>query len=513
MSTFLQNLGKALRLRRHVRRRPFVPTLDGLDPRCLLDAGIGYAQTNLVSNIKGLARTFDPNLQNPWGVSQNTEGQFRVADNGAGLSTEYTAGGQIIGTPVTIPTPPGVTPPSAPNGNVFNTTNDFVIRHDGKSAPATVIFSTEDGTIVGFNSAVDPNEGIIAADLSPSGAVFKTLTPGSVNGANYLYASDFHNGNVDVFDQNFQLHTFSQGQFTDPTIPAGFAPFGLKVVNGALFVTYAKQDAARHDDVAGVGNGFIDEYTLSGTLIERFASQGLLNSPHGIAVAPDNFGPFSNALLVGNFGDSEVNAFNVQTGQFLGQLTDAHGNTLILNGGFKKEPDTKGLWGLTFGDGQNGAATNSLFFAAGIDDENDGLFGKVTVTGEDFGRDGVVTNPSAGANSFAGVTTLSNGTTVAVGAVGIETNATAAAPAVKGSVAPSAASTSQIGITPQVASDAPVTAAGTTSRSAVTSTNPGATATKGGVTTQSIGTGLADGTPGNGSLTFGTKLRKLFGLS
>jgi uncharacterized protein (TIGR03118 family) len=391
MSTLLQNLGKALRLRRHVRRRPFVPTLDGLDPRCLLDAGIGYAQTNLVSNIKGLARTFDPNLQNPWGVSQNTEGQFRVADNGAGLSTEYTAGGQIIGKPVTIPTPPGVTPPSAPNGNVFNTTNDFVISHDGKSAPATVIFSTEDGTIVGFNSAVDPNEGIIAADLSPSGAVFKTLTPGSVNGANYLYASDFHNGNVDVFDQNFQLHTFSQGQFTDPNIPAGFAPFGLKVVNGALFVTYAKQDAARHDDVAGVGNGFIDEYTLSGTLIERFASQGLLNSPHGIAVAPDNFGTFSNALLVGNFGDSKVNAFNLQTGQFLGQLTDAHGNTLILNGGFKNEPDTKGLWGLTFGDGQNGAATNSLFFAAGIDDENDGLFGKVTVTGEDFGRDGVVT--------------------------------------------------------------------------------------------------------------------------
>ena len=254
-----------------------------------------------------------------------------------------------------------------------------------------MIFSTEDGTIVGFNSAVDPNEGIIAADLSPSGAVFKTLTPGSVNGANYLYASDFHNGNVDVFDQNFQLHTFSQGQFTDPNIPAGFAPFGLKVVNGTLFVTYAKQDAARHDDVAGVGNGFIDEYTLSGTLIERFASQGLLNSPHGIAVAPDNFGPFSNALLVGNFGDSKVNAFNVQTGQFLGQLTDAHGNTLILNGGFKKEPDTKGLWGLTFGDGQNGAATNSLFFAAGIDDENDGLFGKVTVSGEDFGRNGVVT--------------------------------------------------------------------------------------------------------------------------
>ena len=390
MSTLLRNLSKILGLRRHVHRRRFVPTLEGLDPRRLLDAGIGYVQTSLVSDIKGLARTFDPNLQNPWGVSQNTEGQFRVADNATGVSTEYSAAGQIIGTPVTIPTPPGVTPPSAPNGNVFNTTNDFVISHGGKSAPATVIFSSEDGTIVGLNPAVDPNEGILEADLSQSGAVFKTLTAGSVNGANYLYASDFHNGTVDVFNGQFQLVHLS-GSFTDPNIPAGFAPFGLKNVNGTLFVTYAKQDAARHDDVAGVGNGFIDEFTLSGNFIERFASQGLLNSPHGIAVAPDNFGQFSNALLVGNFGDSKVNAFDLKTGQFLGQLTDAHGNTLILNGGFKKESDTKGLWGLTFGDGQNGAATNSLFFAAGINDENDGLFGKVTVSGEDFGRNGIVT--------------------------------------------------------------------------------------------------------------------------
>ena len=352
--------------------------------------GSSYQTINLVSNVPGLAPVTDPNLQNPWGVSQNTEGQFRVADNAAGLSTEYTAFGQPIGKPITIPTPPGVTPPSAPNGNVFNTTSDFVISHGGKSAPATVIFSSEDGTIVGFNPAVDPNEGIIEADLSQSGAVFKTLTPGSINGANFLYASDFHNGTVDVFDKNFQLHTFSQDQFTDPTIPAGFAPFGLKVVNGDLFVTYAKQDAAGHDDVAGVGNGYIDEFTLSGQFITRFASQGLLNSPHGIALAPDDFGRFSNDLLVGNFGDSKINVFDLKTGQFLGQLTDSSGNPLIVNGGFTNEPDTKGLWGLTFGDGKNGAATNSLFFAAGINDENDGLFGKVTVSGEDLGSDGIV---------------------------------------------------------------------------------------------------------------------------
>ena len=351
--------------------------------------GSAYQQTNLVSDLPGLAPTTDPNLQNPWGISQTPDGEFRVADNHAGVATLYSASGQVLSAPITIPTPPGVSPPAAPNGNVFNTTSDFVISEGHKSAPATVIFSTEDGTIVGFNPKVDKTEGVIAADLSSTGAVFKTLTAGSVNGANYLYASDFHNGTVDVFDSSFQLHTFSSNQFADPSIPAGFAPFGLKNVNGTLFVTYAKQDAARHDDVAGVGNGFIDEYTLSGQLITRFATQGLLNSPHGIAVAPDSFGQFSNALLVGNFGDSKVNAFDLKTGAFLGQLTVAQGQPLILNGGVQ-EGDTKGLWGLTFGNGNDGAATNSLFFAAGINAENAGLFGKVTVANEDSGHNGVV---------------------------------------------------------------------------------------------------------------------------
>ena len=396
MSSWFRNLRKTLRPRRPARRRSHPLVLEGLDQRCLLDAGIGYVQTNLVSNVEGLAPTTDPNLQNPWGVSETPDGQFRVADNHAGVATLYNAAGQVVSAPITIPTPPGVTPPAAPNGNVFNTTSDFVISHDGRSAPATVLFSSEDGTILGFNPAVDKKEAVIGADLSQSGAVFKTLTAGTVDGANYLFASDFHNGTVDVFDKDFQLHSFSKDQFTDPSIPAGFAPFGLKNVNGTLFVTYAKQDAAKHDDVAGVGNGFIDEFTISGQFIKRFATGSAvggdvpLNSPHGIAVAPDNFGQFSNDLLVGNFGDSHVNAFDLKTGAFLGQLTDAQGKTLVLDGGFQGS-DTKGLWGITFGNGQNGAATNSLFFAAGIDDENDGLFGKVTVNGEDFGQNGIVT--------------------------------------------------------------------------------------------------------------------------
>jgi len=347
-----------------------------------------YQQTNLASDVPGLAPTTDPNLQNPWGISQTPAGQFRVADNHAGVATLYDAAGRVVGSPITIPTPPGVTPPAAPNGNVFNTTHDFVITQGGKSASAAVIFSTEDGTLVGWNPRVDKHEGVTVADLSKTGAVFKTLTAGTVNGTNYLFASDFHNGAVDVFDKHFRLVQLA-GSFTDSSIPAGFAPFGLEVVNGNLFVTYAKQDDAKHDDVAGVGNGYIDEFSLSGRLITRFASQGLLNSPHGMAVAQDNFGHFSDALLVGNFGDSKVNAFDLKTGAFLGQLTDAQGRPLVLNGGFK-ENDAKGLWGITFGNGHGGAATNSLFFASGINAENDGLFGKVTVSGEDSGRNGSV---------------------------------------------------------------------------------------------------------------------------
>jgi uncharacterized protein (TIGR03118 family) len=362
--------------------------------------GNAYGQTNLVSDVPGLAHNTDPNLKNPWGISQDPDGRLRVSDNATGMATLYGADGKVIGSPITIPTPTGVSPPAAPTGNVFNTTADFVISRGGKSAPATVIFATEDGTLVGWNSKVDGNQGQVVADLSATGAVFKTLTLGKINGASYLFATDFHNGTVDVFDKNFHLVHLA-GSFTDTSLPAGYAPFGLKVVNGSLFVTYAKQDDARHDDVAGVGNGFIDEFTLTGQLVTRFASGGLLNSPHGIALAPDDFGQFSNDLLVGNFGDSKVNVFDPKTGTFLGQLTDAQGHPLVLNGGFQGA-DTRGLWGLTFGNGNNGAGTGTLFFAAGIGGEGHGLFGTVTVDGEDPRQVGVVTKAPHFFENYAG---------------------------------------------------------------------------------------------------------------
>ena len=364
-----------------------------LESRRLLSAG--FVETRLVSDIPGFAAHADPVVVNPWGFTETPGGQFQLSNNGSGTAAVFTADGTPLGAPIVIPPPAGSAPgtTSTPNGQLDNATSDFVISEGGRSAPATVLFSTEDGTIAGFNSAVDPSNAIIAADRSGSGAVYKLLAMGTAGGANYLYATDFHNGHVDVFDNNFALHTFSAGQFTDPNTPAGFAPFGIKNINGTLFVTYAKQDSDMHDDVAGPGNGFIDEFDTSGHFLMRFASGTAaggtltaLNSPIGMTIAPKGFGQFGGDLLVGNFGDSHVSAFDLRTGRFLGQLQDGNGHALVLDGGFNG-PDTKGLWGIAFGNGQGGAGKNTLFFASGINDEQDGLFGAVNMIAPTPGQD------------------------------------------------------------------------------------------------------------------------------
>jgi uncharacterized protein (TIGR03118 family) len=370
------------------------PTLEVLEGRALFSGG--FAETSLVSDIPGVANHTDTDLVNPWGFAETPHGRFRLSANGTGESLLLNARGDVLGRPVIIPTPSDS--PSgavaAPDGSALNTTSDFVISHDGRSAPATFIVSTEDGTIAGFNRVVDRNEAVIGADLSDSGAVFKTLTLGTNAHGNVIFASDFHNGQVDIFDKNFQL----VGSLTDPNPHAGFAPFGVHNLNGTLFVTFAKQDDPNdaHDDVEGPGNGFIDEFTINGDFIKRFATGSalqpggldVLNSPFGAAVAPADFGQFSSTpnnpvLLIGNFGSSQISAFNMNSGAFLGQLSDAQGNPLVLNGGIS-ESDKKGLWGIRFGNGHGGADANTLFFAAGINAEADGLFGKVTA----------VTNPS-----------------------------------------------------------------------------------------------------------------------
>jgi uncharacterized protein (TIGR03118 family) len=349
----------------------------------------GFVETPLVSNVPGLAPNTDRNLVNPWGFSETPAGQFRVAANGAGRGILLDAQGEKSGADIVIP-PPAGSPSGAtstPNGVVSNTTSDFVITVKGKSAPAALLFSTEDGTIAGWNPGLSRTRAVIATDRSGSGAVYKLVAMGQAGGANYLYATDFHNGAVDVFDKTFARHTFFAGQFTDPNAPAGFAPFGVKTVDGVLFVTYAKQNADRHDDVAGPGNGFIDEFTTDGHFLKRFASGTAaggtltaLNSPIGATLAPAGFGNFGGDLLIGNFGDSHVSAFDPNTGRFLGQLQDTHGHPLVLDAGITgADGNTKGLWGIGFGNGQGGAGTRTLFFAAGPNDESDGVFGMVTV--------------------------------------------------------------------------------------------------------------------------------------
>ena len=260
--------------------------------------------------------------------------------------------------------PPGTT--ATPTGVVFNGTSDFVITEGAQSGPALFIFATEDGTISGWNQVVDVGHALLTVDSSASGAIYKGLALGSNGAGNFLFATDFSHATIDVFDQNFAPATMA-GDFRDPNIPAGFAPFGIQNIDGNLYVTYTKQDEDKEDDVAGAGNGFVDIFDTNGTLMRRFASQGTLNSPWGLVMAPASFGTFSRALLVGNFGDGRINAFDASSGNFLGQLPSETGAPIAL----------QGLWGLIVGNGAKGGDTDTLYFTAGTDDEHHGTFGSL----------------------------------------------------------------------------------------------------------------------------------------
>lgn len=367
----------------NVRRRLFGAAIAGsaalammLQAGGIADAKLArgsFHQTNLVSDIPGLAQSTDVNLKNPWGLSSSGTSPIWVSDNNAGVSTLYGGDGSKVALRVTIPAPHSPTG-GTPTGTVFNSTpSDFTISSGGKSGKALFLFATEDGTILGWNPGVGGNSATIAVDNSAvpnahHGAVYKGLALGTAGTNNYLYATNFRSGKVDVFDKNF--HRVLAGTFNDRRIPAGYAPFGVQNIGGQIFVTYAKQNEQRHDDVSGRGNGFVDIFRTDGAFVRRFASRGTLNSPWGLAMSPSTFGNFHNDVLVGNFGDGKISAFT-PAGDLRGQLKSETRAPIKIDG----------LWGLRFGNGGSGGDPNTLFFAAGINGEADGLFGTITNVG------------------------------------------------------------------------------------------------------------------------------------
>jgi uncharacterized protein (TIGR03118 family) len=318
----------------------------------------GYQQTNLVADIARFHPVLiDSELVNPWGISFLPTSPAWIADNGSGLSTLYNKSGVKTPLVVTIPAP-GQAWGGTPTGTVSNATTDFKIPGDNPVA-SKFIFDTEDGTIVAWGGGT---VGTIVADRSPWKAVYKGLAWGSTGGQNYLYATNFHAGTVDVFDKNFALVTWIT--FHDPNIPHGYAPFNIRNIGGWLYVTYAKQDKEAHDDQAGPGNGFIDIFQPDGTWLARFASRGALNSPWGIVQAKVGFckqADSVNVILVGNFGDGRINLFT-DRGQFLGPLMD-HNRPIVIDG----------LWSLE--NEVPGTTTAQLFFTAGPEKESHGIFG------------------------------------------------------------------------------------------------------------------------------------------
>jgi uncharacterized protein (TIGR03118 family) len=325
-----------------------------------------YSLQNLVSDVPGLAAQTDPNLTNPWGIALNPTGPFWISNNRSGTTTLYNSLGQPfpIDNAMVVKIPTG-----APTAQVFNGTPAFEVAAGN---PARFIFATESGTISGWNAAVDAGNARLVVDRSSAGAVYKGLALGANSSGPLLYAANFSAGTVDVFDRAFQPVTLS-GTFNDPNLPAGFAPFNIQKIGRSLYVLYAQQDGSKRDDVPGAGSGIINLFDMDGNLQRRLVSNGALNAPWGITHAPGFFGDYSNTLLVGNFGDGLINAFDPFTGNFLGALQDANGNPISI----------PGLWGLQFGNGHNGGDANTMYFAAGIGNggnlEDHGLLGAIQV--------------------------------------------------------------------------------------------------------------------------------------
>jgi uncharacterized protein (TIGR03118 family) len=341
-----------------------------------------YQQINFVSDILGLAPTQDGHLLNPWGLVASSTSPWWVSDNNGGVSTLYNGNtGAIV--PLVVNIPPldaNGNGTGTPTGVVFSGASGFTFQVNGNTAGSVFTFVTEGGTIVAWGPAINPNDlphdAFVVVDNSAkpnaaTGAVYKgatiaQMTPG---GPSFLYVTNFRAGRIEVYDTNF--HAVSLGEqeddraFRDEEIPQGFAPFNVQEVNGNLYVTYAKQNATKHDDFDFPGFGFVDKFSPKGKLLQRLKRGPWLNAPWGVALAASNFGFFSNHLFIGNAGSGQIAVYDADSGNFDGLLRDSNGHAI----------QNDRLWALRFGNDHAAGPSNWLFFTAGISDEAHGLFG------------------------------------------------------------------------------------------------------------------------------------------
>jgi uncharacterized protein (TIGR03118 family) len=349
-------------------------------------SGTTFADAALVSNkteVVATAATTDANLQNPWGIAVAPGLPFWISDNNSNLATLYSGAGVQETQSITGSAQTGIAIPASaagvqanPTGQIFNEAGGFLIPTPKGQETALFIFDGEGGLI----SAWAQDSGATAVTAYDDGAVngenhavYKGLAIGTVSGATYLYATDLHNNKVDVFDTNFSKPAAMQGKFVDPNLPSGFAPFGIAALNGQLYVTFAKQDSAMHDEATGSGLGYVDIFDFSGNLVSQFASAGALNAPWGIAIAPAGFGSLAGDVLIGNFGDGTINIFSANgasLAMFQGALLASNGQPLTF----------PGLWALVFGNGDADKPTTTLFYTAGFASQTDGVFGSITAS-------------------------------------------------------------------------------------------------------------------------------------
>jgi uncharacterized protein (TIGR03118 family) len=335
-------------------------------------AGQHYLQTNLTADQSGAAALMDTNLVNPWGMSRSSGSPWWISDNGTGKSTLYDGTGAAKSLVVTIPPDdPAVSPTGTPTGTVFNYSTGFDLVAGTATSKAAFLFVTEDGTISGWNPGVNPTLAQVKVRTKGT-SVFKGAALATMNTtagpATYLYVADFRKARVQIYDATFARVHFGEDAFQDEEVPDGYAPFNIQNIGGDLYVTFAKQDSAKHDEVDGAGLGYVAVFSPSGELLRRFEHGDWLNGPWGLVLASGDFGIYSHDLLVGQFGSGNIAVYDPQSGRFLGLLQDSTNAPIAISG----------LWGLTFGNGTGSGPATTLYFTAGSDGEQHGLLGTIT---------------------------------------------------------------------------------------------------------------------------------------